>query len=161
MYNKRFEEAKKTASEKATDYDIYLSLTGTKAGPDGIIPAESLLREANFWAAKDTKTDHILGSKYSYVRQVVLKSTKMWEIFEELMLDYQNAALPHPKLQECIEDLEQICSRAGSEVQTHVLRRCLTTHKYVAIICELVLVLSLLSKNRLTGTLFAACQSTT
>ena len=104
--------------------DIQNSVCGTKAGSNGgVSPAEQLLRDANFTHMKKDDQKEYMGAMYPCFRSFCLKDQETWKQFHRVMLAYQEARIPHPKMNNAIDSLNKLfkdVKAAGSKMTKQV-----------------------------------------
>ena len=132
MYETRRKEALDQLGPNATEAQkeqVYNNLTSQGSSKKKSPPCLELLRDSGFtYILKDDSAEQNL-SKYPLIRNVVLRSSEMWEIFKTFMKEYQDANIPHPNVEKCGKVLDAIIDSGKRPLTGEVLVQQLKTHK--------------------------------
>ena len=120
IYEKEYEKLSSTSNKKMSPETIYNLITSKKEKQEKGSPHSNLLEADNFtYFQKPSEPQKMWDpSQYAYVRGVVLKSRKMWEVYEEFLDRFLHAKIPNSLVKKMSTELNAI----GKDMQTKQIR---------------------------------------
>ena len=110
IYELKFERLKNAENKPLIDAEVYAKITSKSQKGEGESPHSELLKDTNFTYCQD-KGDPLKQwnpSQYALIRNVVLRSKRMWHPYEDFLQKFMDAEIPNSLVEKMAIELNAI-----------------------------------------------------